>query len=172
MLAGLGLVFGGQESAATLFGATPTRVFSQELFGVFAIDDQAIVVVEFLAGFDLFDGFDEHSVSDFIRFAIGFARVVDPASTVAFGSTINHVLFIDVKKERVIGLGRIVRVSSQGLLPADHLTFVFNDDLTLGDILQGENTLAVYARLTSFNAFVLVFFGFGGGHDGGHFNKK
>ena len=98
--------------------------------------------------------------------------MVDPASTVAFGAPVNHVFFIDVEKKGVIGFCGVVGVSSKGFLPADHLSLVFDDDLSLGYILQSKDTFAVDAGLTGFNAFVFGFFRFGGGHNGGHFNKK
>ena len=73
-------------------------------------------------------------LSNFISFAIGVARVVDPPGTVAVDATINDMVFVDMKIKRVVGLQWVMWVTILCFLPSDHVPFVFNDDLTLWNV--------------------------------------
>ncbi len=65
-----------------------------------------------------------------------------------------------MKIERVVGLQRIVRVPVLRRLPTDDLAGVFNQHLALGDILHGEDALAMHAGAAGLEAAA----GRGGGH--------
>jgi hypothetical protein len=54
-----------------------------------------------------------------------------------------------VEVERVIGIGGIVRVAAQGLLPADDLADVFDDTFTGGDGLEREHALAMHTAFSN-----------------------
>ena len=73
------VVAAGQHGAAATGGPAPAGVFGLELGGQWAVDDQAIVVIELFTRLDVAQRFDEHPLVFYVRFAIGLASVVDPA---------------------------------------------------------------------------------------------
>ncbi len=58
---------------------------------------------------------------------------------------VDHPFFVHVKVERMVGVLGIVRMAALGLLPVDHFAHIFDDGFTFGNILQGEDPLAVHA---------------------------
>jgi len=96
--------FGRQQSTSTLFSATPARVLGFQFWGIALIDDEPIVVVEFITRFDLFDRFDKNMISNFIRFAIGIAGMIDPLGAVALHAAVDDVTIRDVKIKSMVGL--------------------------------------------------------------------
>ena len=68
-----------QQGAAAFFGATPAGVFGFEFVGQRRVNHQAVVVAQLFTGQNIAPCFDENAAIDFVGFAIGFARVVDPA---------------------------------------------------------------------------------------------
>jgi len=59
---------------------------------------------------------------------------------------INHLVFVHVEIEGVIGVRGVMGVAVLRLVPADHLTHVFKQRFAFSDVLQGKNPLAVDAR--------------------------
>ena len=66
--------------------------------------------------------------------------------------SINHMVFIDVKIKRMVGVLRVVRVAPLGLSPADDFANVLNQLLAFGNILQREHALAMHARAADLNS--------------------
>jgi len=65
--------FGGQQCTATIFRTTPAGVLRFEFWGVALVDDESVVVIQFLTSLDLFNRFDKNVFTNFIRFTIGVA---------------------------------------------------------------------------------------------------
>jgi len=78
--------------------------------------------------------------------------VVDPARRIAAELCIDHMVFIHMEVERVVGLQGVVRVPVLRFLPADHFTRVFDKDFALCNILHGKNALAMHARTPGLDA--------------------
>ena len=135
-----------QQGAAATRAAAPARIFRLEFARQWRVDDEAVVIVQLLADADIAQCVDEHAPLVLIGLAIGFARMIDPARGVATDVAIDHVLVVDVKIKRVIGLRRIVRVATQGLFPTDDLADIFHQALAFGNVADRENAFAVDAR--------------------------
>lgn len=58
---------------------------------------------------------------------------------------VNHVIGVDVKVKRVVGLRRIVWVAAQRFRPRDALTGVLDQRFTLCQVKHREHTLAMHA---------------------------
>ena len=82
--------------------------------------------------------------------------MVDPARRVATIQGINHVFFINVKIEGMVGVGRVVRMAGLRRLPGDDFTDVFNNGFTFGDILHGEDAFAVHAGAAGLDAAIVA----------------
>ena len=138
-------VLGRQQGAATHFVAATARVFSQQLGGVFLVNHQAVVVVEFFTGFDFAQRAYENTSACFIGFAIGGTRMVDPTCVIAAVKRINHIFFADMEVKRVVGVVRVVGMALLRFLPTDDLAGVFDDDFASGDRQQGKHPFAMHA---------------------------
>ena len=135
----------GEQGATAVFAAAPAGVIGLELFGVGLINDQAVVIVEFLARPDFAQCFDENPAIYLVGLAIGRARVVDPAGRVAAHFGVNHMLVIHMKIKGMVGVLGVMRMAALRLFPADHLADVLDDDLPPGNVLHGEHALAMNA---------------------------
>jgi len=134
-----------QQGAAAFFGTTPTRVFGLELLGHGGIDHQAVVIAQLFARQNIAARGNKDTPVALIRFAIGFARVVDPTRRVAPVKRVNHMLVVDMEVKRVIGICRVMRMAAQGLFPRNDLAHVLNDGLALGKVSEGEDPLTMHA---------------------------
>ena len=147
-----GSAFGGQQGFAAIGAATPARVFRFELGRVGLVNDQAIVVIQFFTGLDVAQGFDEDAVVLFIGFTVGVAAVVDPSGRVAAVQRVDHFVFVHMKIERVIGVGRVMGVTVLRLVPADDFTHILKQCLAFGKVLQRKYALAVDAGAANLHA--------------------
>ena len=66
--------------------------------------------------------------------------------------SINHMVFVDVKIKRVVGVLRVMRVTPLRLGPADDFANVLNQVLAFSNILQGEHALAMHAGAADLNS--------------------
>src|SRR5690606_37246673 len=110
---------------------------------------QAVVIEQFFARRNSLERNDVHpfSASSFLRFAIGPARMVDPARIVAFVAAIDNFAAGKRKKERVeriIGIDRMQRV---GLLGGNTFAAVFDNAGAGGNVAQGKYASAVQGGL-------------------------
>src|SRR6185312_2038545 len=143
---------GRQQGAAAVRRAAPAWVFGLELGRVALVDDQAVVVVQLLARANIAQRLDEDAPALFVGFAVRVARVVDPARGVAAHLGVDHVLFVDVEKKRMVRILGIVRMPRLRGLPGHDLAHILDKGFALGDILHGENALAVNARAAGLDA--------------------
>ena len=58
---------------------------------------------------------------------------------------VDHLVFVHMEIEGVVGIGRVVGVAILRFVPADHLTHVFKQCFAFGDVLQGKHAFAVDA---------------------------
>ena len=131
---GGGPALGCQQCFAAIGAATPARVFRLEFGRVGLVNDQAVVVIEFFSRLDVAQGFDENAIVFLIGFAIGIAAVVDPSGGVAAVQRVDHLVFVHVEIEGVIGVRGVMGVAILCLVPADHLTYVFIQCLAFSDV--------------------------------------
>jgi len=107
-----------------------SRVFGLELLGVALVQDQAVVVIQFLTGCNVTQCLDEDAPVHLVGLTVAVARVVDPARRVSTDLGVNHMVFVDVKIERVVG-----SFGSCGwrawLLPSDDFAHILDDGFAL-----------------------------------------
>ena len=65
---------------------------------------------------------------------------------------VNHFVFVHMKVEGVIGVGRVVGVAVLRLIPADDFTDIFKQSFAFSDVLQGKHPFAVDARSANLHA--------------------
>ena len=138
-------VLGGEQSTATQGRTAAARVIGEQLGGVFFVNHQTVVIVEFFTGFEFAQRANENTTARFVGFAVGRARVVDPTRVIAAVQGIDHIFFADMEVKRVVGVRRIVGVAFLRFFPTDNLAGVFNDDFAFGDRHQRKHALAMHA---------------------------
>jgi len=138
-------VLGRKQRAATTARTAAAGVIGQQLGRVLLVDHQAVVVVEFFAGFDFAQGADENPPARLVRFAIGRARMVDPTCIVATEKRIDHVFLADMEIKRVVRVVGVVGMAFLRFFPADDLAGVLDDDFAFGDGHQGKHPFAMDA---------------------------
>src|SRR3954466_10277167 len=84
---------GRQQRAPAVLAAAPAGILGLELLRVRLVDDQAVVVVELFACLDVADALDEHAALLLVGFAVGVARMVDPARGIAAVGRVDHPVF-------------------------------------------------------------------------------
>src|SRR3546814_7494683 len=82
----------------------------------------------------------------FLRLAIGFAGMVDPARIVAVIAAIDHAARSERKEERVEGIVGIGRVAAVGLFGADALAAIFDDAGAGRDFACSKHAVAMQLR--------------------------
>ena len=100
-----------KQSTTTLSTATPTRVLSHQFFGDGFINDEAVVIVEFGAGWNVFFSLDKDTTLNDLWFAIGCAAMVDPACRIPAVQGINDFVIFNLKIKGVIWIGGVVGVA-------------------------------------------------------------
>ena len=65
---------------------------------------------------------------------------------------INHVLFVNMKIKRVVGVLGVVRVAAQGFRPVNDFPDVFNQGLAFRQVLNCKNAFTMHARAACLNA--------------------
>ena len=140
-----GSAFGGQQGFAAIDTATPAGVFRLQLRRVGLVNDQAIVVIELFPGLDVAQGLDVDAVIFFIGLAIRVAAVIDPPRRVAAVQSVNHLVFVHMEVEGVIGVGGVVWVAVLRFIPADDLTHIFVQCLAFCNVQYRKYTFAVDA---------------------------
>lgn len=151
-----------QHGAAAIDGAAPTSVFFLQV-GCFAhIDYETVIVREFFANNDVAQGFEENTVPVLTGFQIRFAGVINPLGGIAMVLGVDDVAVIQMEIEGVIRLAGIVRMTVNGFLPRDNLSFIFQNGVTGFDGTDGVNALAVDVGFAYLNAaFAIRCFRFG-----------
>lgn len=133
----------GQHCAFAFFCAAAASVFSSERVCQWLVTHQPVVERELFAAPHLTSCLDEHAPLHVNRLAVGLARVVDPARVIAAMKTINHARVVDVEVKRVLGIARVVRVTTQRLGHGNDLAHVFDDGFARCHGAQGEYAFAV-----------------------------
>src|SRR5262249_41566434 len=105
-----------------------------------------IVVKEFIAGLDVAYRINENAVVFLDRFAVGIARVIDPACVVTANFWIDYIA---VFQSEVKGVWIIVIV--RGGFPCDAFSGVLNNACAFGNELRSVNATAVHAGFANFN---------------------
>ncbi len=141
-----------QQRAAASLCTTPAGVLGQQLGRVGFVDHQTVVVKQLFTGCDVAQRTNEDPPFVHFRLAVGRAAVVDPARGVAAELGVDHMVFVDVKVEGVVGVAGVVRVTAQRFVPADHLAHVLDQRLALGQIRHRIHALAVHARTPGLDA--------------------
>ena len=126
--------FGCEQCFAAIDTAAPARVFRFELRCVGLVNDQAIVVVELFSSLDVAKGFDEDAVVLLIGFAVRVAAVIDPPGGVAAMQSINHLVFVHMKIEGVVGVRWVMGVAILRFIPTDDFTDILVQGLAFGDV--------------------------------------
>jgi len=142
---GLDFLATRQQRATAVRATAPAWVFSLELGCQRRVDDQAVVVIEFLAGVDVAQRCDVDAAIFFVSLAVGVATMVDPARGVAAIKRVDYMSVVQVKIERVIGLRRVMRMTAQRFFPRNDLARVLDNAFALGDVRKCEHALAVNA---------------------------
>jgi hypothetical protein len=125
----------GVHAASATWGAAKAR-------GVVFAVEEAVVVGEFFASFDVAQGNYPHSSRDDVGFAIGFARMIDERSdAVAVDDMLSAVEPEKVRRGNVI-------VKVVGLFVGQALANVFNYESALADQQSGIATAGVDARFS------------------------
>ena len=75
---------------------------------------------------------------------------------------VDHVATLQREVKRVVGLGRVMRMARLRFLPADDFTDVFNEGLTLGNVLHGKHAVAMDAGAAGLGAATGSRWGFWG----------
>lgn len=106
---GLFLLGQGQHGAAARRRPAQAAVAFFQLPGDPAVEHQAVVVEQLFAARDIAQrhDIDALAVAAFLRFAVGVARVVDPARVVAFVAAVDDAAGTQREEE---GMERIVRI--------------------------------------------------------------
>lgn len=78
--------------------------------------------------------------------------MVDPARRIAFDAAINDAPVVDVEEKRVVRVGRVMWVAPQGLFPGDAFPAVFDDQFTVGNVVQCKHAAPMHARAPYLNA--------------------
>ncbi len=112
---------------------------------------QAVVVVEFLTRRNVAQCPDEHPLPAHLGFAIGCARMVDPACGVAAIERVDYAVGVDVEIERVLGLLGVMRVALERFVPGDDLSTVLQNALPRSNRAECEYAFAVNAGRPYFN---------------------
>src|SRR4051794_18287626 len=123
-----------------------------DLRSVTLFEDQAIVEKQLFPRANLAQRLDEDAAAVLLGLAVGLAGVVDPAGRVAVVLAVDDVLVIDVEVEGVVGVGRVVRMAAQRLLPTDDLALVFDDGFAFGQWPRREHAPPVDARAPHLDA--------------------
>lgn len=135
-----------QHRATALFGTTTTGVTGLQGLRHGLIAEQTIVKRQLLALENWPARLDENAALDLVRHAVGAARMVDPFGVVALFQRINHPPIVQVKVKRVIGVGRVMRVTAQGLGHGDDLPHILDDCFARCDVARGEHAFTVHSR--------------------------
>ena len=144
---------GRQQRAAAVLGAAPAGILGLELLGVGLVDDQAVVVVELFAGLDVAQRLDEDPAVLLVGLAVRVAGVVDPARGVAADAWRRSPGFRR-RGSRRYGSGPCGScgwrrcASFQVMISPTYSMMRF----ALGDVLHGEDALAVDARAADLDA--------------------
>ena len=112
-------------------------------FGLAFIDDQAIVVIEFLTALDIPQGVDIDTFFLFARFAVGFACMIDPACIAAVHTAIYHLAVFEAEEKRVVRIFRIGAMAFGSLFFRDALTLVFDHEGIGWNIARRKNAATV-----------------------------
>ncbi len=112
--------------------------------GLTLVDHQAVIVIEFLAAFDIPQSVNIDAFLFFARFAVWFARMIDPACIAAIDAAIDHLAAFEAEEEGVIRIFRIGAVALGGLFVADAFTFVLDQKRVGWNTARGKNAAAVY----------------------------
>src|SRR5688572_16154486 len=91
-----GSALGRQHGAPAAPGTAMARELSLQRRGVAAVEDEAVVVEQLLAGLQVAQRLDEDPTVGFVGLAVGFAGVVDPARGVAPILRVDHTAVVDV----------------------------------------------------------------------------
>src|SRR5262245_3164273 len=89
--------FGRQHGATALLAAATTFILLLQLWRIALVDDEPVVVEEFLARLERAQRLDEDAPVDLVGFAVGLAGVVDPACRIAAVLRVDDVLVVDVE---------------------------------------------------------------------------
>jgi len=118
-------------------------MFLLELLRQPTFDDQAVIIKELLANFDIAQGFKKNAHAFLLSFQIGCAGMIDPPGGVAVLSGIDNVAVIQMKIEGMVRLAGIMRVKRLSFAPGDDFALVFQHSVARFDVTDSIDTLAV-----------------------------
>ena len=121
-------------------------MFLLELLRQPTFDDQAVIIKELLANFDIAQGFKKNAHAFLLGFQIGFAGVIDPPGGVTVLLGIDNVAVIQMKIEGMVRLAGIMRMERLSFAPGNDLAFVFQHSIARFNETDCIDTLAVDTR--------------------------
>lgn len=71
--------------------------------------------------------------------------MIDPPRRVAAVQSVNHLVFVHMEVEGVIGVGGVVRMAVLRFIPTDDLTHILIQGLAFCNVQQRKDTFAVDA---------------------------
>jgi hypothetical protein len=141
----LSIILGSQHRPFAFLSPAATGVFRFELIRQRLIAHEPIVEGQLFTTPNLPTGVDEDASIHLHGFAIGSARMVDPARGITTVQSINYPRVVDVKVKRVLGVAWVVWVATLRLSHGDDFAHVLNDPLACGHVAQGKHAFAVDA---------------------------
>lgn len=119
--------FGREHGFAAVRRATAAGIIAFDCRRMPAVDDQAVVVAQFLAGLNIAQSVNKDAAVFFVGFAIRFTCMIDPACIVAASISIDHASIIEAEEESMVRVCRIAAVPQRSFFDRDPLALVFDD---------------------------------------------
>ena len=118
-----------------------TGVLGPNVPGDLAVDFEAVIDKQLLAGIDGDECVNEYAIARLDCLAVGSTRIVQAAGAVAAATAVDHSSVGKTKDESVLNLGSL---TGSGAAPAGYFALVLDEPLAGGDRLQREESLAMH----------------------------
>ena len=133
-----------EHGSAAILRAAVACVSLALLFFGFAVDREAVIVIEFLSRVNGAHGVDEYTAIVFFnRLAVRVTAVIDPARIVTVDAGIDDFAVVQTENECVVGIVRVTRRALQRFFPARAFALVLDDAGTFADLPIGKGTMAM-----------------------------
>ena len=112
---------------------------------------KSVVVDQFHSRLNVSDHLDEYSTILPDRLAVGITGVIDVSCDTALSGSIDSILLVDLKQERVVTGHLGIVVAAGFLFGIDNFSRVFDDPPAFADTADGKNTPPLNAGVLDSN---------------------
>jgi len=121
------------------------RVLRPYVIGDLAVNDEAVIDEQLLAGLDRRERMNEYAIVSLNGFAIWVTRVVQKSRTVPAAAAVDDASIGKTEHEGVAGLGSLTGGRAS---PAGHFARVLDEPLACSDRQQGKYARSMYRAAT------------------------